>query len=128
LLLRVLFALLVLFSLRPHRAEASIVVDQSPDSYSFEAADTDFTFGAIRSGSGWELLLEFAERLPSPAPGSQSRHVPSRHNDRLLTTARDLLAMRSRRVVLGQELELPCGDSPFLVYLPYHANPPPVLS
>ena len=127
-LLRVLFALLLLFSLRPHRAEASIVVDQSPDTYSFEAADNDFTFGAIRSGSGWELLLEFAERLPSRVPGAQSRHIPPRHTDRLLSSARDLLAMRSRRVVLDHELGLPCGESPFLVYLPYHANPPPFSS
>lgn len=128
-MLRVLFALLLLFSLRPDVAAASCVLPDADEHSRYVSADpTSGGHGAFRSSSGVELLAEVTSRMLSRAPTGERQPLVRRFRDGLARPESDLLAILPRHVVETRARDLQCAASPFVVYLPYHANPPPPLA
>ena len=124
--LRFLLTCVLLLALRPSTAAASICAVDTEDTSSFVAAGGEFGSGAVRSPNGVELLAELSVRLNARISDARARS-PWRTRLAVATASDLLLSMRSRRLETVRELDLECGESPFVVYLPYHANPPPVL-
>lgn len=122
-----LSSLLLLLTLAPSTAAASICAPVSEDTYSFTAANGEFGFGALRSANGMELLADVSVRLNARVSDGRARS-PWRVRLALPSGSDLLLSLRSRRLERDRELDLQCGASPFAVYLPYHANPPPARS
>lgn len=124
-MIRVVFALLLLFALRPDLASASCALADTTEQSRYVRSDADFGHGAVRSGTGLELLAELTSRkLGRNSEESQPR-PPRRFSSDLPTTPADLLATLSQRAVSQRESRAFSPQTPFVVYLPYHANPPP---
>ena len=75
--------------------------------------------------SGLELLVEVTGRVPA-RKDRQATSVGDPRGSAPLCR-RDPLSMLTRREAAAREADARCGESSFVVYLPYHANPPPVL-
>ena len=125
-MIRFLLTCVLLLALRPSVAAASECAYDAEETHSFTSAEGEFEFGAVRSANGVELLAELTIRANARISDGK-RRGPWRVRESGPIGADILLSLRSRRLELVRERELPSGESPFAVYLPYHANPPPVL-
>jgi hypothetical protein len=123
--MRFLLTFVLLLALRPSMAAASECASDAEKTYSFTSADGEFEFGAVRSANGVELLAELTVRANARISDGK-RRGPWRVRESGPIGTDILLSLRSRRLEFVRERELPCSESPFAVYLPYHANPPPV--
>lgn len=125
-LIRFLLALLLVL-LRPDPAAASMAASGASEPDRFVATDPEFVFGAVRSGSGWELLLQLQGRVTARAKSTEEGPRSVRHA-RLWTptSAHDLLPLRTRRFIRSREIDLRRADSVCLYYEPCQAKPPPL--
>lgn len=121
---QILLTLLLLFAATSVRAEASIVAPTEQPPYTFTAADGDLGSAIVRSVEGLELLYELTHRAKTRTLEGQARG-PRPPREITPLDAQLQLAIHSSRAALARETVLLCAESPFIVYLPYHANPPP---
>lgn len=106
--------------------EASVCAPDIDDRHYFAALDAGSEGSVVRSPSGADLLLELTVRVNCRISAGRPRGPLPLYDDAPLQSEL-LLATRSRRLVIQRELCIECGSSPFRVYMPYHANPPPFL-
>lgn len=121
---QILLIFLLLFAAAPDRAEASTAAPTEQPPYAITAADGDLGSGIVRGVEGLELLLELTHRAKTRTLDGQHRGPrPPREPSPL--KAQLQLAIHHSRAAKARETELLCAQCPYLVYLPYHANPPP---
>ena len=122
--IRLLLACVLLLALRPTVVEASVCAPDAEERHSFAALDGGSERSVVRSPSGADLL-ELSVRVNSRISAGRPRGPLPLYDDAPLQSEL-LLATRSR-LVIRRELRLECSSSPFRVYLPYYAIPPPFL-
>jgi hypothetical protein len=129
-LIRFIFALLLLLiavGAGPGPAGASMPAFGASESYRYVASDPEFAFGAVRSGSGWELLLELAGRVTARAKSADAASPwAARGRAGEEPGAHDLLPLRTRRFIRTREIDLRRADSVCRYHEPCQANPPPL--
>lgn len=123
----ILLTLLLLLVASPLQAEAKRAIPAEQPPYAFTAADEDLGAGIVRGVEGLELLLELSYRAKTRTLDGQTRGPRPPREPRPLQAQLQLAALSSR-AAMARAAELLCAESPFVIYLPYHANPPPARS
>lgn len=124
--MRYFLAWMLLFSLPSSQAAASECVLEIVETHSFTADDGEFPPGCARATGGVELLIELTGRANARRLEGQPRS-PRTHRATAPVSRRPP-SLLTGRMALALEIDALCRESSFLVYLPYHANPPPIVS